>query len=77
MGTKRMAETDPLLFAKLKAEKRLTQIWYSKISGQLAWKPGEREELAKKSEQAAMDVDHIIGFRELHGSPLLDRLDER
>ena len=62
---KRWTKDNPLLFNKLKEEQKITQIWYSKISGQLSWEPGEREELNRKAQQVAMEIDHIIGWDEL------------
>lgn len=61
---KQWTKDNPLLFNKLKEEQKITQIWYSKISGQLSWKHGEREELNRKAEHVAMEIDQIIGWNE-------------
>lgn len=66
-------DENPLLHAKMKEEQRLTQIWYSKMSGQLSWLPGEKEENARQSDQVAREIEQIIGFSELHAGPTRDQ----
>ncbi len=44
----------------LQAEKTLTAKWYQRISGQIAWQPGEREAISIQMEAQAANVNRLI-----------------
>lgn len=49
------------LHSLLHAERKNTALWYSKISGQVPWMPGERESVQAKFEAMCVKIDQLIG----------------
>ena len=53
-------EFDEELADLLREEKHLTARWYERISGQVPWKPGERERIDAKSDELSAQINRHI-----------------
>lgn len=52
--------SDEALESALKQERLLTANWYARMSGQIAWKPGEREKLYAEMDAKSVEVNDLI-----------------
>jgi len=45
----------------LSAEKRLTGYWYQRMSGQVAWMPGEKDTLMRRMDELSIQIRKAQG----------------
>lgn len=52
---------NPELHSLLTAERNLTALWYARMSGEVAWKPGEKESMGELMAQFSEKIKRLQG----------------